>query len=559
MQNEFEKKIQQQLQQFSLEPDSAVWTNVAAQIRKEKKRRRLIFFWLSASVLLSVALGSYLYISSLADVRMAIVKDQGNNEKETLQIPADSNEENKIEKQKEEAVAATKDRQKDESKQKNSNNETTKNATENADVGKPASEPKRSNGRIVNRVSDQQNIDNRMTRSDAIEQYTSARKQNNLSERSTASRDVATQQLVQKNGVDSKHRKTVNGNYIIVSPGLKAEADVKQRSTNTPAVLSSNNGLAKNESSKTSDSSSATSEASIPVTKVEDQKRNDQLTAKKEDVRPATKPEDGNKNSNQIENTIKKVAASKAKRSIAFGFNVMAGVSDNVTSFPVFAEEKALRDAFSSASPTGAVSTAFITVSDHFNSRASVGIGAFLQMPLRKKLSLNIGVNFHQYNTAMQVGAKVDSGATVREATLHKTTIVSSFYKPGSSTTYKNKYHFIELPINVQWQLNKNNSRPFSFYAGVTPSILIGSKALLYNQSQTLYYRENLQYKKLQIFSQAGCMFAIANAKNYRYQLGPAFQYGLTNFTKSSIKTNEHLLFVGLIANVFFNKKTSPK
>src|SRR6185503_15068047 len=53
--NEFEKQVQDRLDDFQLSPSASVWKNVEAQIRK-KKRRRVFFF-----LLLPLALGLLSY------------------------------------------------------------------------------------------------------------------------------------------------------------------------------------------------------------------------------------------------------------------------------------------------------------------------------------------------------------------------------------------------------------------------------------------------------------------------------------------------------------------
>ena len=44
--NEFEKQVQQKMEELQLRPSPEVWEEVEKQIRKDKKRRRIIFWWL---------------------------------------------------------------------------------------------------------------------------------------------------------------------------------------------------------------------------------------------------------------------------------------------------------------------------------------------------------------------------------------------------------------------------------------------------------------------------------------------------------------------------------
>jgi hypothetical protein len=58
MQNEFEKQVQQKMEELKLVPSEPVWQKVEMQIRKEKDRRRMIF-WIP---LFAILLGGGLWV-----------------------------------------------------------------------------------------------------------------------------------------------------------------------------------------------------------------------------------------------------------------------------------------------------------------------------------------------------------------------------------------------------------------------------------------------------------------------------------------------------------------
>ena len=62
MQNEFEKQVQQKLGELDLVPTAPVWQNIEKQIRKDKERRRVIF-WLPVGVLFLLGVGAWFWIS----------------------------------------------------------------------------------------------------------------------------------------------------------------------------------------------------------------------------------------------------------------------------------------------------------------------------------------------------------------------------------------------------------------------------------------------------------------------------------------------------------------
>jgi hypothetical protein len=94
--NDFEKQVQQQLEDFSVLPADAVWEKVASKIEAEKKRRRILFFWLFAGILLlGGASGIYMMSNNTEGKISALPKESTfnllkNKEKEPHRI--DTNE-----------------------------------------------------------------------------------------------------------------------------------------------------------------------------------------------------------------------------------------------------------------------------------------------------------------------------------------------------------------------------------------------------------------------------------------------------------------------------------
>ncbi len=61
--NEFEKQVQQKLDELQIRPTASVWSEVESQLRKEKKRRRIVLFWWLLPVLLATGGGAYYFIN----------------------------------------------------------------------------------------------------------------------------------------------------------------------------------------------------------------------------------------------------------------------------------------------------------------------------------------------------------------------------------------------------------------------------------------------------------------------------------------------------------------
>ena len=62
--DEFEKNIQNKMEGFGLVPNSEVWNQVSIRIEKEKKKRKLVFFWLSMGLVLLAGTSALLFINN---------------------------------------------------------------------------------------------------------------------------------------------------------------------------------------------------------------------------------------------------------------------------------------------------------------------------------------------------------------------------------------------------------------------------------------------------------------------------------------------------------------
>lgn len=82
--NDFEKQVQQKLDELQLRPSPAVWTDVEKQIRKEKKRRRVIIFWWLLPLLLTGAGAGY-YFTQVKSSKPTSATQLPTNQKNTAE------------------------------------------------------------------------------------------------------------------------------------------------------------------------------------------------------------------------------------------------------------------------------------------------------------------------------------------------------------------------------------------------------------------------------------------------------------------------------------------
>ena len=83
MQEGFEKKIQERMQDFSLEPSPQVWAELESALRENKRRRFAIWWWLMP-LMLGVG-GAFWYYNKTVDVNKPhteITNDKQSSQKE---------------------------------------------------------------------------------------------------------------------------------------------------------------------------------------------------------------------------------------------------------------------------------------------------------------------------------------------------------------------------------------------------------------------------------------------------------------------------------------------
>ena len=263
----------------------------------------------------------------------------------------------------------------------------------------------------------------------------------------------------------------------------------------------------------------------------------DSSTAKKENKPLVTKP-DSLHNNKQKKSTVSK------KGKWMHGFNIYAGIADNITSLnqALYASEY--------ISPANSVSIR--TASNLYSTSVSFGFGGFVRKRLNEKLCFTAGLDYHFYQAKSGTGNKVVEPFNAADSTVLQGVAVNEYYRSGSSTRFSNQYHLLEFPLGISYKINNSKQRPLTIGTGINPGWLIGSKALFDNKSKGISYTDNTQFHRFHLSFQANISFTVKNAKGFQIQTGPVFQYQLTNLSKSVNNEKQQLLFTGIKTNFIF-------
>jgi hypothetical protein len=188
---------------------------------------------------------------------------------------------------------------------------------------------------------------------------------------------------------------------------------------------------------------------------------------------------------------------------------------------------------------------------------ASFEGGIYLQRPLSDRWIFNTGMNLHYYSNRITVGQQVttyvNSSVSYLAATV-QTAASASMYSAGDTRSVINKYYFLELPVGLQWKVNKSHLLPIFVEGGVSLSRLMGASALFYNAKTGLYSKEGDIVNKTQFNLESALLVGLP-LHGVNIQLGPQIQYGLTPLVNTQGVGDQHLLYTGIRVVVIPGRK----
>ena len=191
--------------------------------------------------------------------------------------------------------------------------------------------------------------------------------------------------------------------------------------------------------------------------------------------------------------------------------------------------------------------------SSEINPGFSFQAGAFVSRNISKRFSFSAGINYHYYSTTIRTGMKLNT-TLVTTNSFNQIITANSYYENDQTQTFTNQYHMIEIPLSVNFQLNKSKRMPFIWELGLTPGYIVSSNALYYDPRTNVYFSNYLQPNKMQLNGVTALMFGFPMHKN-EWQIGPQLQYGFTGFVNTKDGNPGHLFYAGLKISFIPGKK----
>ena len=242
----------------------------------------------------------------------------------------------------------------------------------------------------------------------------------------------------------------------------------------------------------------------------------------------------------------------KTKKS-SWKWGITGGIGSSNLNQNLFSSVKTLsRSTFSTN--LSVTNTAYVNYSSsEINPGFSYQAGAFVSRQLSKRFSFSAGVNYHYYSTTMRTGMKINT-TLVTTNSINQTITANSYYENTQTQTFTNRYHLIEVPVSVNFQLNKSKRTPFIWELGLAPAYLVSSNALYYDPNTNVYFSNYLRPNKMQLNGITALMIGFPLYKG-ELQLGPQLQYGFTGFVNTNDGNPGHLFYLGLKISFIPGKK----
>jgi hypothetical protein len=516
--NNFEKKLQEQMEGFKLQPSEQVWSEVELRIRKKKDRRRIIFWWLVPALLAGGGIFTAVKFLNNGDKKMLSANEiLKTSEKENIVTEIEVKSETGTTVQENKTIT---DPELTNKKMPNSSITANSLALERPSTVMPTDKKDNISQKIF--LKEQQPFHR-----DAV-----VNKRETVFD-NTENKDSDFNMSIVDPVVKKESEKQANAKPI---PGEKPVAELAVINNSTKPEINSKQAVAEPEKTQT---------AAI---------LNDSASSYK----TSTQDIAGQKTAADSSATLAaQKAAVKLKKKWQFGFSFEAGASDLRTSLIAGtgnAQKSAL--AFSQASPPYV-----ITIPGAAEERrgTAFSVKAFMQKNIRRRLDLQTGISYSYFSTLINVGSRIDATRALNYVA-RDVLFVSSFYNNAAAsstakTDYVSHYHLAGLYGQLNWRVTNWKKKAAIYWNnGLSINQLFTSNALVYNQTGSVYYKDFDAFQKQMAGISSALSFRFYNTGKLSITAGPFMQYYLTPQLKEAGADNKHFRNYGINMQILFKK-----
>ena len=182
--------------------------------------------------------------------------------------------------------------------------------------------------------------------------------------------------------------------------------------------------------------------------------------------------------------------------------------------------------------------------------------GFILKRKFTPRSTITTGLQYFYGSDRLMAGSRYDSTIRVENRSagnVNFSNTVNNYYR-GNDQWYKNHYHFIELPLQYQYLLNKHSKTPVQLQAGLIFSQLLATNGLVYDRTLAgIYYEDKKQFNKSMLSITSGINVQLNNKQKLKWSVGPHVRAGITSMRKVNLDQNKYLFSAGLHVNLFFD------
>lgn len=491
--NEFEKNVKRAMGEFRIHPSDEVWEKVERRIKENKRKRRIIFFILFSFI--GVALGGY-GIYNFSDGRKLTSEIRDKKAKEIMnnEQGARNNEHGIMNNE-----HGTRNKE-----------QGTRNKEQGSEMNKKQENKLESNG-TKSQVNASQSV------------AVNVKGPGNQN----ASRKNQIKKISKSAPPDNNHSNLVKKRLNEPVPAT----DDKAKETSRDRLVT------KNMENNIADQPKVSAHIDGNIVGVPS---HDTISSKIED-----------KDHHQMVSVKNKKNRNANLRKFQWGLNFTAGIStltQDVLSF------KGTLDAGSNTSsvPGGATGGGgTFTYSPSSNKPGfafKAGVNVRENISLRS--SISAGLNYSHQGDRIKIGAPQNGGQQSGSSSGR------TYYRASQQNTFIDHFDFLELPVLFNWHLTKNPNRSFSLSGGAAATYLVSTNALVFDTTLSgIYYHDKSLFRRAHVSILSGISYHASNKRNLDLSVGPQFSFDLTRLIKSDVDKRQYLLYGGIDARVYFQKK----
>ena len=488
--NRFEKQVQERLDEFQLNPSAAVWENVEALIRRKRKRRFILYFILPTAIGLLSLLAIYMRPGGEKSPVVANTSIEEN--KQVVKKPAARNDQS--------AMAA-------EEKILNEINQSE--TTQATDLIHQS----------IIKVDQEESTFNNQPSPKTQQELTNQNRIASKRESATGNKKLMKDQDVRQNDIARTNARTQESNPL----NNEEEKNIEATELKTKDELTKTNVSAKKDSVAIDSAQVIKSDTSSRVLPT--------------DFAEAKAPQQGQPSKKDYRLGVTLSTGLTSTRSSIFSLPVWSNSPDQFSQYPYPSTGSGIP-----SSPPSEV-------------KPGVSFSAALigEKKVSNRIALTAGLGYSYQSTRIKAGMKKDTSINVPITNLDNVP-ANGYYAVGEQRDYANSYHFIQLPISMQWKVSAK--LPIYVNAGLTASYLVSTNALIYSPTLGgVYYRDKESYNRFHVSLSSGIEAAIRMKGGRELFIGPTLGMDMTNLLKKKYNRDSYLLFGGIQARFMFTKK----